>query len=426
MTTPIKDNATTSRREFIGHSAFLGASVFAIGAKQSGATNGDPLRVGLIGCGRRGTGAARDCIRATENVTIAAVGDLFSDALEIGLKKLQTLGKRFTATPETCFHGWEAGQKVIGCDVDIIFLCEPPAFRPMHLRAAIEAGKHVFMEKPAAVDPVGIRSVVDSSALAEEKGLCIVAGTQRRHQTSYRDIIGRIHDGAIGDIVSASCYWIGDYEYYPAIPRNTEWSDMEWQIRNWNYFTWLSGDHIVEQHVHNIDIINWVLNAHPIKAIGMGGRSQRVGPEYGHIYDHFSVEFEYPGGIRVQSMCRQNKDTYKRIGEHLIGTLGSANPAQQISGPNAYRILGQNDNPYEQEHANLITAIRSGNPINEGRNIAESTMAAMMGRISAYTGQEVTWDWAMTESKLDLMPPVLEMGPLPVPPVAIPGVDKLM
>ena len=272
----------------------------------------------------------------------------------------------------------------------------------------------------------GVRSVLASSEMAAVKGLCIVSGAQRRHQPSYLDIIRRVHDGAIGEIVSAACYWIGDYDYYPAVPRQPEWSDMEWQLRNWNYFTWLSGDHIVEQHLHNIDVINWALNAHPVSAVGMGGRAQRTGPEYGHIYDHFSVEFEYPGGIRVQSLCRQNRDTYRRVGEHLVGTLGAATPARAISGPGAHVFDGPDANPYEQEHADLIHAIRSGTPLNEGRDLAESTLAAVMGRMSAYTGQEVRWDWALNDSTLDLTPPAWQMGPLPVPPVAVPGVDMLV
>lgn len=419
-----KSSAST-RREFMGHAAAMGAGVLALGAGARAAADA-PLRVGLIGAGRRGTGAARDCIMADKHVVVSAVGDLFPDALAAGVEKLATLGKRFTATRETCFSGWDAYEQVINCDVDLVLLCEPPAFRPLHLRAAVEAGRHVFMEKPAAVDPVGVRSVLASAALADEKGLCIVSGAQRRHQPSYRDIIRRIHDGAVGAIVSAACYWIGDYDYYPAVPRQPGWSDMEWQLRNWNYFTWLSGDHIVEQHLHNIDVINWVLNAHPVSAVGMGGRSQRTGPEYGHIYDHFAVEFEYPGGIRVQSLCRQNRDTYRRVSEHIVGTLGVANPGRSITGPKAHTFDGQDANPYVQEHVHLIEAIRSGEPLNEGRDLAESTLAAIMGRMSAYTGQEVHWDWALNTSTLDLTPPAWEMGPLPVPPVAAPGVDTLV
>lgn len=420
-----KNNATT-RREFMGRAAALSAGALALGAGRPGAQEAAPLRVGLIGCGRRGVGAARDCVSSSPNIVITAIGDLFPDALEAGREKLTQLGEHFTATGETCFSGWDNYQKVIDCDVDIVLLCAPPGFRPLHLRAAVEANKHVFMEKPAAVDPAGVRSVLESSAMAESRRLAIVSGAQRRHQPPYIDIIQRIHDGAIGEIVSAACYWIGDYDYYPAVLRKPGWSDMEWQIRNWNYFTWLSGDHIVEQHLHNIDVMNWVLKSPPVKAIGMGGRAQRTGPEYGHIYDHFSVEFEYPGGIRVQSLSRQMSNTYTRVGEFIVGTMGTADPARSIAGPNDYRFRGQNVNPYEQEHADLIASIRAGAPLNEGRALAESTLAAIMGRMAAYTGQEVTWDWALNESKLDLTPPAYEMGPLPVPPVPVPGLQGLV
>lgn len=315
---------------------------------------------------------------------------------------------------------------MLALDADIVLLCTPPAFRPQHLRAAIDAGKHVFSEKPAAVDPAGVRSVIESGELAKKKGLCIVAGTQRRHQVQYRDLIPRIHDGAIGDIVAAEAYWVGDYGYYPAVLREDGWSDVEWQLRNWNYFTWLSGDHIVEQHVHNLDIIHWALQSNPVKAFGLGGRQQRTGPEFGHIYDHFSVEFEYANGVRVQSLCRQNKDTFGRVAERIVGTKGACDPRRGISGENAYEWKGEDSNPYEDEHRHLVAAIRAGVPINEAKNIAESTMAAIMGRMACYTGQEVTWDWAMNESKENLVPEPVAFGPMPVQPVAVPGVTALV
>jgi predicted dehydrogenase len=201
---------------------------------------------------------------------------------------------------------------------------------------------------------------------------------------------------------------------------------MEWQLRNWNYFTWLSGDHIVEQHVHNIDVINWLMQSHPEKAIGMGGRQQRTGPEFGHIYDHFAVEFEYPNGVRVESLCRQMKGLSNRVAENVAGTKGSADPRESILGANAYKYEQETPNPYVQEHADLINAIRSNTPINEGVALAESTMAGIMGRLAAYSGREISWRWIMNASKLDLTPPALEMGPLPVPPVAIPGEYELV
>jgi predicted dehydrogenase len=256
--------------------------------------------------------------------------------------------------------------------------------------------------------------------------LSIVAGTQRRHQPAYLDIIQRIHDGAIGDILAASCYWVGDYGYYPAVLRKEGWSDVEAQVRNWNYYTWLSGDHIVEQHVHNLDIMNWALNAHPVKCFALGGRQQRTGPEFGHIYDHFAVEFEYPEAVRVQSLCRQNADTFSRVAENIVGTKGVANPARDIRGKEMYRFKGKDADPYVKEHMDLIEAVRSGKPINEAKTVAESTLCAIMGRMSAYTGQEVTWKFAMEDSKLDLMPKGLKFGDRPVDPVAVPGITKLV
>jgi predicted dehydrogenase len=372
-------------------------------------------------------GAARNFLDADPAVRITAMGDLFPDQLEAARKKMGEWGERVALTDDTCFSGFDATEKVIKCDVDLVLLCAPPGFRPGHLRAAVEAGRHVFMEKPAATCPAGVRSVLESGEMAAKKGLSIVAGTQRRHQPPYLDIIRRIHDGAIGEIVSASCYWVGDYGYYPAVVREDGWSDVEAQIRNWNYFTWLSGDHIVEQHVHNIDIMNWALKDHPVSCFALGGRQQRTGSEFGHIYDHFSVEFEYPGGVRVQSLCRQNEGVFERVGEHLVGTKGTSNPGRDIAGAKVYKFKGEDADPYVQEHVDLIASIRDGKPLNEARNVAESTMAAVMGRMSAYTGREVKWKWAMEESKLDLMPkPDIAFGAMPVPDVAIPGVAKLV
>ncbi|MBX7259529.1 MAG: Gfo/Idh/MocA family oxidoreductase [Candidatus Hydrogenedentes bacterium] len=418
--------AAQSRREFIKTSSALGMAAWAWGAASASAAEAQPVRIGLIGCGRRGSGAVRDCIDSSPNVSVVALGDVFPDKIAECKGKLSQLGDAYKVTDETCFAGFDAFQKVLQCDVNYIILATPPAFRAAHLKAALEAGKHVFSEKPVAVDPVGIRSILESSELAKTKGLGIVAGTQRRHQANYLETITRIHDGAIGDIVSAECYWIGDYSYYEPVLRQPGWSDMEWQLRNWNYFTWLSGDHIVEQHVHNIDVMNWVLKSHPIKAMGMGGRQQRTGPEFGHIYDHFAVEFEYPNGVRVTSMCRQNAGTYHRVNEWVVGTKGTSDPAGQINAKKKYKFEGKPANPYVQEHADLIASIRAGKPLNEGRAIAESTMAAIIGRLAAYTGQEVTWQWAMEESKLDLSPARLELGELPDCAIAIPGYVNLI
>ncbi|MBI1318566.1 MAG: twin-arginine translocation signal domain-containing protein [Candidatus Hydrogenedens sp.] len=414
-----------SRRDFM-KSAAAGAAVFAIGQQRAEAASGDVIRVGLIGSGRRGNGAVRNCFDASPDVRLVAQCDLFEDQLADSRTKLATLGDRYQVTDETAFHGFGGYKQVLAADVDMVILATPPAYRALTLRAAIEAGKHVFMEKPAGVDPQQVKSVIESGEMAKAKGLSIVAGTQRRHQAAYIETIKAIHDGGLGDIVSAACYWVGDYGYYPGIPRQDGWSDMEYHNRNWNYFTWLSGDHIVEQHVHNIDIMNWVLGAHPVSAVGLGGRAQRTAPEFGHIYDHFSVEFEYPGGIRVQSLCRQNSDTYSRVAEYVAGTKGTSDCRSHIKG-SKFRYKADNDvDPYVQEHRDLIAAIQNNEPINKARDVAESTMAAIIGRMSAYSGQEVQWDWAMNESKLDLAPPTYQFGDLPPVEVAVPGVTPLV
>ncbi|MFM1921977.1 MAG: hypothetical protein RLZZ303_3611 [Candidatus Hydrogenedentota bacterium] len=416
----------TTRRGFMKQAAAAGVVIAAARAASANIDPQAPLRVGLVGSGRRGNGAARDCCQAHPGVKIVAQCDLFEDQLKDSRTKLATLGAQYAVTDETAFFGFDAYQKVIDAEVDLVLLAAPPAYRAAHLRKAVEAGRHCFIEKPAGTDPRQVKSVIESGEIAKAKGLSIVSGTQRRHDLGYRDVIQRIQDGAIGDIVSAACYWIGDYGYYPAVPRQEGWSDMEYHNRNWNYFTWISGDHIVEQHVHNIDIMNWALGGHPVKAVGMGGRSQRTGAEFGHIYDHFAVEFEYPNGVLVQSLCRQNADTFSRVAEHVAGTKGTSNCRDRISGENKYRVRDSAPNPYVQEHVHLIEAILKNEPINEAKQLAESTLAAIMGRMSAYTGQEVAWEFAMNESSLDLLPDPMVMGDLPAPEIAVPGVTPLI
>jgi predicted dehydrogenase len=413
--------ATSTRRDVLKLSAAAAAALLSGGYAYAGAT--DRLRVGLIGCGGRGAGAAEDCLSSSPGVELVAMGDLFKDRLDGARAQLAKMGSQLQVSDERCFPGWDAYRRVLESGVDLVILATPPGFRPLHLQAAIQAGKHVFMEKPVAVDPTGVRAVLAASEQAEKAGLAIVAGTQRRHQAGYIETIRRIHEGAIGEIVAAQCYWNQGGLWNHA--RQPQWSDMEWQVRNWLYFCWLSGDHIVEQHVHNLDVVNWALQGHPVKALGMGGRQVRTDPAYGHIYDHFAVEYEYPNGVRVESMCRQIDGTAARVAENIVGTKGTANPANSIRGENRWRFEGQETNPYVQEHADLVRSIREGKPLNEGRRIAESTLTAIMGRMSAYTGQEVTWEQAM-ESKLSLMPEKLELGPLPVPAVPVPGKTPLI
>jgi predicted dehydrogenase len=415
------------RRDFLKRSA--GAASLLAGSSLAPpvhARGSATLRVGLVGCGGRGTGAAANCVASAPGVELVAMGDLFDDRLKSSFETLeQELGAAFKVTPERAFTGFDAYAQVIASEVDLVLLATPPHFRPLHLQAAVHAKKHVFMEKPVATDPTGVRSVIASSRLAQEHGLAIVAGTQRRHQASYLELMRRIHDGAIGEIVAGQCWWNQGGLWVRQ--READWSDMEWQVRNWLYFTWLSGDHICEQHIHNLDVMNWALGAHPLQATGMGGREVRTGPEYGNIYDHFSVEYEYPGGVLIQSSCRQIANTTGRVAERVVGTKGVADPSGSIQGAAAFRFDSDAHpcDPYVQEHTDLVASIRAGTPLNEGVQVAESTLTAIMGRMSTYTGKTVTWEQAMS-STLDLSPPEYAFVELPVEGVAVPGVTKLV
>jgi predicted dehydrogenase len=420
------NNLRVSRRDFVKTVATASAATVIPGSLGLFALGTDAIKVGVIGCGGRGTGATIDCLNAAPGVEVVALGDLVPDRVESALKKLKaTFPERVNVPAGRCFTGFDNYLGVCSCpDVNLIVTAAPPGFRPIHLKAAVEAGKHVFMEKPVAVDPIGVRSVIASSDLAKQKNLAIVAGTQRRHQKLYLEMMKRIQDGQIGEIVAAQCYWnMGDLWLKKHEPNMTE---MEWQCRNWLYFTWLSGDHIVEQHVHNIDVINWAIGAMPKNIMGMGGRQVRVSPEYGNIFDHFFVEFEYPNGVRVASMCRQTKGCAERVEERIVGTKGVALSSGEIKGEKPWKFEEKETNPYVLEHADLIASIRGGKVLNEGRQIAESTMCAIIGRMSAYTGRAISWEWAMNSSKLDLSPAKYEFGPNPVDPAAVPGVTPLI
>jgi len=410
-----------TRREFVAASASAAALAAAPAAFARG---DDTLRVGLIGCGGRGTGAAEDCLRASPGMRLVALADLLPERLKGCRDNLTNPSREGGALPvklddEHCFTGFDAYARLVALkEVDLVLLATPPGFRPIHLAAAIEAGKHVFAEKPVAVDPAGIRTVLEAGAKAKEKNLAVVAGTQRRHERRYLETMKRLHDGALGEIVAARCGWNQGRLWH--VDRRKEWSDVEWQCRNWLYFSWLSGDHIVEQHVHNIDVMNWALRAHPVRATAVGGRIARVEPRFGHIYDHFCVDFEYPNGVHVTSTCRQIDGCDGWVGEEITGSLGSANPAGSIDGPNAWRFKGDSPNPYVEEHRDMVASIRDGKPLNETQAVAESTMAAILGREAAYSGKTLSWD-AMMKSSLDLSPKEYAFGELPVAPVAVPG-----
>jgi predicted dehydrogenase len=418
--------AAVSRRGFL-HASAAAAAALAIPAWPAFAQREAPLKVGAIGCGGRGTGALRDCLTGSPDVEVVALADLFPDRVASCRASLArvaaenpALGARIKVTDGSVFTGFDAYEKLLASGIDLVLIATPPAFRPQHVAAAVRAGTHVFMEKPVAVDPVGVKSILASAELAKQKGLAMVAGTQRRHHAGYVETIRRVHDGEIGEIVSGQVYWNQGGLWMH--PRKPEWSDVEWQLRNWLYFTWLSGDHIVEQHMHNLDVANWVVGAHPVKAVAVGGRQWRTDPAYGHVYDHFAVDFEYPNGVRITSMCRQIDGTAAFVGERFAGTKGQTDAQSWIRGAREWKRdpAQRVPNPYVQEHADLVASIRAGAPLNEGRAVAESTLTAIMGREAAYTGREITWE-QIVDADLDLVPKQLAFGPMPVAPVAIPG-----
>jgi predicted dehydrogenase len=422
-----------NRRDFLKTTAVGSAAMAATLSSLSNVHAGgdDVIRVGLVGCGGRGRGAAQQCVRGGRNVKLWAVGDTFRDRVSGTLGWLANpnqgrVADRMEVPQQRQFVGLDAYRHVIA-NCDLVILATPPGFRPVHLQAAINANKHIFTEKPVAVDGAGVRLVLNLAEEADRRNLCVVAGLQRHYQTGYLMSLRRIHEGELGTITSGRCYWNQGRLWNFARTRRI--GDLEWQIRNWLYFTWLSGDHICEQHVHNLDVINWATQSHPIRCVGMGGRQARTQPEFGHIYDHFAVEYEYPNDVHVLSMCRQIENCAQNVSEAVTGTKGtwtSPNPADQ----NNYRIRGEHpwvfnrrgDNePYQKEHDVLINCIRAGQRINNLRYTAESTLTAIMGRMSAYTGRAVTWQQAMASDDT-LMPSSLswEMS-LAVPPVAIPG-----
>jgi predicted dehydrogenase len=274
-----------------------GGRVFAAGS--------DKIRVAMIGCGDRGTKDAIDCLSADPGTEMVAIADMFQDRVDRSLAEMSKAApEKVKVTPQTVFLGFDAYKKVLAMkDVDMVLLLTPPGFRPQTLRAAVEAGKHIFMEKPGAVDPIGIRSLMESADVADQRKLSIVVGTQQRWQPHYQELMKRVHNGDLGEVVGGQAYWNWGSSKWHWEERKPGWSDMEWQIRCWPYFTWLSGDHIVEQHLHNMDVINWAIGSHPVSCLGMGGRQSRTGPEFGNIWDHFTVEYEYPNGVRVMSMC---------------------------------------------------------------------------------------------------------------------------
>ena len=415
------------RRHFLAASA---AATFAAGVH---AKDSDTLRIGLIGCGGRGTGAAVQALKADSNVKLVAMGDAFDDRLQsslASLKKNEKVGAKVDVPATNCFIGFDAYEKVIASGVDVVLLCTPPHFRPLHLKAAVAAGKHVFAEKPIATDAVGVRSVLATCEAAKKKNLSIVSGLCLRYDTSFRETIKRIHDGAVGEILLLQANDLRGPNWGKA--REKEWTDMQYQMRNWYNFTWLSGDFNVEQHVHFLDVCAWVMqDKYPVKAYGLGGRQARTGPEHGHIYDHFSVVYEYANGTKLLSQCRQQKGCKNDISGQVIGTRGRAELSEReggmkIKNDKEWVFEGPNNDLYQAEHDELFASIRTSKPINNGEYMCHSTLLAIMGRMAAYTGQLITWEMAMN-SKEDLSPAKYDWNlKMDTPPVAIPGVTKFL
>jgi len=382
------------------------------------APDGKPLKAGLIGCGGRGTGAAINFLDAGPNLQITALGDVFQDKIGNCRAELKAQ-KGVEIADENCFLGFDSYQKVIDSGVDVVLLCTPPHFRPEHIEAAVNARKHIFLEKPCAVDPVGARSVLASSKKAESLGLCMVSGTIRRVQKDYMETWRRVANGEIGEIVGANIIRNGGALWYRN--RQPAWTDMEYMLRNWVNFCWLSGDHITEQFIHEIDVMNWHMDKNPVKAIGWGGRQRRV---TGDQYDFFSVEYVYDNGVRTHCAARQINGCTNRKVQQIMGTKGYADAAgtlYNLTGNETWKYPMPDDNdtsspwkvtnPYVQEHINLVTAIRTGKPINDSEAQVNSTLITIMGRISAYTGKDVTWD-EMLNSDIYLGPKTYAFGPV--------------
>jgi predicted dehydrogenase len=423
-----KTSSPTSRRDFLAASAATAAGLAL--APHVHAAGSDTIKVGLIGCGGRGTGAAAQALHADSNVQLTAMGDMFADKLRASLdnlKKDPDIAAKVQVKPDHQFDGINAYQQVIASGVDVVLLTTPPHFRPAHLKAAVEAGKHVFCEKPVAVDAPGVRKVLAICKEAKEKRLSIVSGLCWRYHHAKRETFKRIHDGGIGDIVALQCtYNTGTLWHFP---KAAGWSDLEWQLRNWLYFTWLSGDFIVEQHIHSLDKGLWAMKDQPpAKVTANGGRQVRTAEEFGHIYDHFNCVFEWADGIKLFASCRQMADVAQDVSDHIMGSTGVCDVMRHtIKGKTPWRHKAQEgvaDDMYQNEHDELFASIRNNKPINNGEYMSYSTLMAIMGRMSAYTGKVITWEMALN-SKEDLTPSSYDFNVrLPVAPVAKPGVTK--
>ena len=393
---------TTSRRSFLTGTATAATAAFTIVEPHLVRGWGDEkLKVGLIGCGGRGTEAVYNTMVGDPRTELVAMADIFEDHLEGSLKTLrerpemQPYQDRIKVSPETRFVGFDAYKKLLASPIDIVFLATPPGWRPIHFEAAIEANKHVFCEKPFGTDPVHVRRFMDAAKKSEAKKLTVVAGAQRRSDPFYLDMIAKVHNGDLGEVLALYAYWVGSPVIQQPKGRKEGWGDFEWQHRNWYSNLWLCGDQIVEQHLHNIDVCNWTMSGHPVKCWASGGAVWRPkGTEiYGNIYDHVSADFQYENGVRMSSYCRQYDQCYERVNEEVLTSKQRMVWTQTKGGPG-----------YPNEHGKLLKSIRGDGPyVNEAMAVAESTMTCIMGREAAYSGQMITWDMMMN-SQLDLFP----------------------
>lgn len=419
------------RRTFIARSAAaLAASSVAGFPSITRAADERPLKLGIVGCGGRGTGAIGNALAADKNVILTAMGNIARDRLDKSLESIATAKPDQVQVDEAHkFIGLDAIDKVLASGVDVVILTTPPGFRPEHLKKAVAAGKHTFCEKPVAVDAPGVRDVIATAAEAQRKGLAIQSGFCWRSNLAERATFEQILGGAIGDV---RCYYGTYLANSPWVKeRKPEWTDLEYQLRNWLYFAWLSGDHLVEQAIHTVDKMSWAFgDVDPVSATALGGRQQRVEAQYGHIYDHFAVSYLYPGGTRGFVFCRQQQGCDNDNSDEIIGAEGVCKingfkPIHAITGKTEWKYAGPKNNMYQTEHEAMFASIRKGEPINKARELAHSTMLGIMGRMSAYTGKTITWEEAMkSEEVLAPAEPLTWDMKLPVPPVPMPGRTK--
>ncbi len=402
----------SDRRQFLKTSALLSAaSLFP--TFSSAAEEVKPIKVALIGCGGRGTGAAAQSL-AVPGTTLVAMADAFAENLASAHTELtKKFADRVDVPEARRFVGLDAYKAAIDA-ADVVLLCSTPGFRPAHFAYAVEKGKHVFMEKPCAVDGPGIRMVIEAAKVADQKNLKVVCGLQRRYQKSYLETLAKVKEGMIGDIITSQVYWVSGGVW--TRPRSEGQTEMQYQVRNWYYFNWLCGDHIVEQHVHNIDVGNWFKGEHPVKAVGMGGRTNRVGKDWGEIYDHFFVEYQYADGTIMNSQSRHWNGVWSKVSEAIVGSKGTAEPGviKDRSGKIIWRFRGPDNNPYQTEHDVLYQCVRENKAHNDAHYTAEATLTGIMGRMACYTGKEVTWEMALN-SKVDTMPKELTWDTDPGP-----------